>query len=105
MWINCKDYALLTRLAAEGSVDAAHYRLRLSEAHTEIGRLRKEVELEKARANGAIDALLQSKGQPPVTPSEIPDPTQLFEEDPDELKRMAKAIAEGGVVSVLDEAR
>jgi hypothetical protein len=105
MWLGAKDYTTLVRLATAGTTDATQFRVRLSEIHDEIARLRHEVELEKARANAAVDQLLVSKGQAPITPTEMPDPSQLFEEDPDEVTRQARRIAEGGVVSVLDEAR
>ena len=103
MWIPRREYMALVKSAAEGSVDSVQFRQRLNEAHTQIDDLKHQVELERARANAAVDAMLVTHEKPPITPSALPDPDTLFAEDPDELKRMAQNIADHGLASVLSE--
>ena len=105
MWVKRDAYITLIQKRTEADADASHYHIRLNEAKDEINRLRHELELERARANAAVDTMLVGKGHLPITPSEVPNPDHLFEEDPDEVKRMTQAIATDGLVAVLDEAR
>lgn len=105
MWVNREKYVALLTTATESRVDIAHFRTRLSELKDQIVGLRHEVEVERARANAAVDAMLVEKGHPPVSVTEMPDPTAMFDEDPDEVQTQARAIAEYGLASVLREAQ
>ena len=105
MWVAKDEYCGLLRMAAERRIEVEQLQYRLIDAKQQIADLRHEVELEKGRANQAVDAMLSVHGAPPITPTELPDPSKLFEEDPEEAERMARAIAENGLLSVLDEAR
>ncbi len=80
-----------------GLIQRVHAEASLISLTVERDRLLREVEYERDRANQAVDALLLSKGHPPVSPSRPEEDPALtfFEEDPETLKALHKKISTG----------
>jgi len=88
MWVKRDAYITLVQKRTEADADASHYHIRLNEAKDEINRLRHELELERARPMPRWTPCCR-KGHLPITPVRS-QPDHLFEEDPDEVKRMTQ---------------
>jgi hypothetical protein len=88
---NAQYDALLTKAA---SVD--HLQLHVERLMAEVKELAKQVDVERARANRAVDAQLAVRGFPTVTPpTSIPDFPDVLDEDPEAVAKVEARMSQG----------
>ena len=108
MWLTKADYAALLKAAAVTTALEARIRdldKQLEETRAAVKFTEERLYREQARADNAVDALLERIGQVnPVSP-DIPTRTaeDPFTEDPEEVKRLTALIAERGPVAAFVE--
>jgi len=108
MWLTRQEYAALLKAAAVSTaLEARIHDLdkQLAEARAAVKFTEDRLYREQARADNAVDALLERIGQVnPVSP-DIPQRAfeDAFAEDPEEVKRLTALIAERGPVAAFAE--
>jgi hypothetical protein len=78
----------------------------VNEGKVHIGRLEDQIAAERKRSDTTVDRLLNTKGVQGITPSEkvdLEELTSMFEETPEEIAAVRKAILDHGIEEVLFE--
>jgi len=100
MWIGKELYAALVR-----DNNTSHWTAKvIEERDTLIAELKVALAAERKRSDNAVDRLLNSKGLPAVTPPDkvtLEELSSMFEETPESVEAIHKAIEEHGIEEVL----
>lgn len=107
MWIKATEYALLKARIAELEGQVQLWGDRHTKALAAADEWKARADAERLRSDEAVDQLLQTKGLPSVAPTEKPPTLEqlsdLFAEDPAEVREIVNEIKERGAESVLLE--
>ena len=100
MWINRNVYVALVR-----DSNTAYWAAKvIEERDALIVELKVALAAERKRSDNAVDRLLNSKGLPAVTPPDkvtLEELSSMFEEAPESVEAIHKAIEEHGIEEVL----
>jgi hypothetical protein len=91
----------------QAEAQAIAYQWQIKRLTDERGSLLSQIEVERRRAENAVDALLLTKGGSPITPSPaLPESVDLdpFDDDPKELEALMRRM-QASPVTTLEEGR
>ena len=107
MWVNHEKFLTICLELERQRERAGNLAQDLKVASAFIDELKTAIVAERKRSDSAIDRLLNSKGLPAVTPPDkvtLEELSSMFEETPEGVAAIHKAIEEHGIEEVLFEA-